>query len=230
MNHPLARACLSGLSAVILTLTSSGETVSGTVGVLRFTTRSTSAIAVASPFTNDQGELDPRETSTQLAGGSASGDLLHLWVGTHFNTYALAAEEWRIRATDTALPDTRLTVAAQSGFLLTRNSVGDGRVSVWGNVRGDESFRITVPADTWRTLGNPYPTELTLAGLVAAGATDGDQVKLWDTDSQTWDAYTLTSATWSGAESNPPVIVPGAAFLFRGASGEEKTLTFTRPF
>jgi len=206
------------------------DTVSNTVGVLRVTAAQDVTVAVARPFGGDQGVFDEDGLAQQLAGDGANSDRLHVWTGRHFNSYALSGGAWRILGTTTDVPAERLSGAAGAGFMVTRKASGQTEVLVFGDRPEDAVIDVTVPAASWALIGHPYPADMLLGTLTAAGAGNGDQVKIWDETNQEWSAHVKGTEGWSGAGGDSAVIAAGRSFLFYNASTESRSLSFQRPY
>ncbi|OGV68374.1 MAG: hypothetical protein A3K19_28025 [Lentisphaerae bacterium RIFOXYB12_FULL_65_16] len=204
------------------------ETVSAAVGWVRVGVTGPVTVAVSSPFLSAGETQQTNGIASQLAADGTVGDRLHVWTGQSFNSYTLADGAWRIYGTDAVIPETRMSDSPGNGCLLTRATSGATQVRVWGEVRGESELPVDIPAGAWRLIGYPYPADVTLATLTAAGAEAGDEVKLWDNAARAWALHVLADGSWSGGDA---IAIPaGTSFLFHNASSATKTLVFQRAY
>jgi hypothetical protein len=202
---------------------------SNTVGVVRVSLEPGKAVALADAFV----PLPPASAvslTTRLGAQAVAGDLLHVWTGRSFNTYSWSGAAWLILGTTTAAPETRLSGTAGAGCLLTREATGNGTAVFSGEVPAAAVETVSLPATGWSLVSCPYPVDLRLPDLTAAGAHAGDQAKLWDVATQTWQTYEYAGGAWSGLADAAAAVVPACtAFLYYSAGEGGTALTFRRP-
>ena len=180
-------------------------------------------LAVANPF------ADGGNPAAALAATAATGDLLHLWTGSAFNSYPWQAGAWTIADTTSPLPAARLDTTPGSGCLITRQNPEPWMIAFAGSLRTAASTAVPVPAASWRLIACPYPVALTPALLLTAGTATGDALKTWDRDAQAWVSFSCVNGAWSGPAVDTLTLPAGTAFLFYNAQSTEKALTFSRP-
>ena len=189
-----------------------------------------STVSVTFPFSG----IGSEEVRDLVSGSAASGDLLHLWLSTHFVTYSYSdsALGWHILESESDMPEDRLTHRTGQGYLLTRTPGVDDRTLVFSGSAPEAAVTsISVPPMTWVLIGSPYPDRLALRQLSAAGASLGDCVRVWVPDSESWLLFELTEGGWTGPGTGADSEVGVAeAFLYYNASDGTRDLEFTRPY
>lgn len=203
--------------------------VSNTVGFVRVDMAAPTTVAVADPFVAPDSTTAVTSTAATLAAQAVAGDRLHVWTGSSFNTYAWSGAVWEILGTAVAAPDSRLDGTARAGCLVTRSASGASTLVLRGSVSAAGTTTVTVAAQSWALLGCPYPVDLCLADLVAAGVGAGDAIRVWQVASQSWQVYRREAAAWSTGEGSDVVVPAGTAFLYYNARSTEAVLTFQAP-
>jgi hypothetical protein len=191
--------------------------------------------AIGPPVGSFQVRISPGQTvgvgdpyggdlASTLAATASAGDQLHIWVDDHFNTYEHSSSDWRILGSTTSPDPSRFSSAR--GYLLTRTASGTATFTISGSIPTAATASIPIPAASTVIFAYPYPQGIHPARLPWTGATDRDELRIWNAATATWTLHTRSAGTWSALADSATVRV-GTPMLYRHA-GSDTTLTFQR--
>lgn len=199
----------------------SGNTLQSSVaGDQRTTLPDQQTRAISNPFLPVSENNAAHELADQLAQFAIDGDFLHVWVGTHFNRYTREQGQWQIYDSDAQVPSERLTTGPAAGYLLR----GSSRAITFAGTVQDQAVAISLIPETWSLLANPFPAHLDFQQTDLDGAEDGDQLRSWNVQSQSWTVHSRTGGVWSPQIST---ISAGIPFLYCKGQGNSEKLTFS---
>jgi hypothetical protein len=228
-SQDLARLPAAVFFAFFCALGLKADTLSNTVCVIERSAAEGQTYDLSFPVAS----VDVAGVRSAVSSSSSSGDLLHLWQGTHFASYVYSesVSDWLIPESTVPMPAARMPFERGQGWLVTRRASGETVVRAVGDAPMEDAVTVSVPAGSRALLGSPYPEPLSLSGLAAAGAAAGDRVRFWLPDSGGWVLFERTAADWEGpSASSTPVAVAGGCVLYYNASSSPRLLTFHRTY
>ena len=232
---------ISATTASTKTITLASSFASGITGTVGYRVRKYWTIASVFGVANSAG----------LQGGTpVSADQVLLWNGTgydthYFQTGGIGGTGWRktgAQSTDASgtLITPTMPVMIRRGQSASISLTGTGAIT--GTIKG--GITTVSIAQGYNFIANPYGVDMTLAssglytgsstsGLAPGTSSTGDQVLIWNTTTNAFDAYYyLTSTGWrkttdASTDASTTALATGAGFIIqRGSSG---TFTWSMP-